>query len=59
LPKHIGKRGVILSFEVAEHLPASLADRFLDLLIAASDLLTAATWSCSAPPRPAGAERIT
>jgi cyclopropane fatty-acyl-phospholipid synthase-like methyltransferase len=45
LPTKWKQRDVALSFEVAEHLPESMADRFLDVLTSASDtvVLSAAT----------------
>ena len=45
LPKRLRGRDVVISFEVAEHLPERLANRYLRLLTAASDtvVLSAAT----------------
>jgi SAM-dependent methyltransferase len=37
LPRKLRRRDVALSFEVAEHLPPELADRFVETLTAASD----------------------
>ncbi|HEY3392038.1 MAG TPA: class I SAM-dependent methyltransferase [Lacipirellulaceae bacterium] len=37
LPRKLRRRDVALSFEVAEHLPPELADRFVNTLAAASD----------------------
>jgi SAM-dependent methyltransferase len=45
LPRRLRQRDVSISFEVAEHLPAELAERFVDLLTMASNtiVLSAAT----------------
>jgi len=45
LPKRLRGRDVVVSFEVAEHLPERMANRYLRLLTAASDtvVLSAAT----------------
>jgi cyclopropane fatty-acyl-phospholipid synthase-like methyltransferase len=45
VPTHLQRRDLVISFEVAEHLPASLADRFVDLLTSAGNVivLSAAT----------------
>ncbi len=45
VPHELSKRDVVISFEVAEHLPARFADVFVDLLCRASDVvvLSAAT----------------
>jgi hypothetical protein len=45
LPRNLRPVDVVLSFEVAEHLPVRCANRFLDLLASASDtvVLSAAT----------------